>query len=204
VNAGDDAAVVSAAVVTFGFAAQWVLKPWRARRIADARERQVLATLASERMQRGMKVLVGEDGDPNQGIEQRDGLGVRMGNVERAVAEVRSMLNGGGLGTQMKALTQQVTEQSERVDRLNAESVTDRQRLHEEQRAVRRDLTEAVGLFGTSTDRLENRVEQVADDVTRLHRRFDEEVLPTKEANEALRVSLEAALRTEKDMESGR
>lgn len=74
--------VVAVSVTVLAFILDRFLKPRRERRVADALERQALAELSSNKMQRAFKVLIGEDGDPAQGVAEVPGLGKRVARIE--------------------------------------------------------------------------------------------------------------------------
>lgn len=156
---------VSAATAVFAFYLDRLAKPRRERRIADAKERQAVAQFMSERMQSAFKVLIGEDPDPDQGVEGRPGVGKRLAVVEQAVVDIRKMLNGGGIGS---AITQ----------------------VQEDLRETREDLGALAvgqGELGARIGRLEDRFDDEVREQHRINRDHQQTEI-------ALRTALQAAI----------
>lgn len=207
-NAGDAAPILGGLgglAALLAFAAQWVLRPWRARKIADAQERAFLAEIMRDEMRRGLAVLVGTKEDKTQGIREVPGMGARVASMEAEVSAMRAKLHN-GINTMLAALQQQVKSQGDKIDEHNEAAAVALTDIHTQLQDVQTDAREAKELAGrvamvTTTDmqRLTEHVVGLDGKVTALHRRFDEEVLPTKAANEHLRSSLFAALSTHPD-----
>jgi hypothetical protein len=130
---------LSAATGVLAFLADRVLKPWRARRLADAEERRAVAQLMSEQMQAGIKVLVGDPGDPGQGIPATDGLGKRMAQVE---AQLKT--NGGNSARDVL----------DKIHEVAIENAAANERMEEAQRQAAQLAGEAAILAGTADQRI--------------------------------------------------
>ena len=142
---------VSAATGVAAFLADRVLKPWRARRLADAEERRTLAQLMSAQLQSGIKVLIGDPGDPGQGIPPTLGLGKRMAQVE---AQLKN--NGGNSA-------RDVLDKIHEVALENAEA-------NARMEAAQRDAAQLAGEAATLAGTADQRIRELGEEATRRHR----------------------------------
>lgn len=170
-----------------------VLKPWHARRLAEAREREALALLTSEQMQAGLKILVGEKANPDQGIEERLGVGRRLSDLEalfrngvHAKLDVLMALideNQTIITDHITAADQTRSDLANRIDSLAGDVAESRDQA-----------SRAATLAGEAATTVSREVQTLKTEVASLHQRFDDEVLPTRQENEALRASLTEVL----------
>jgi hypothetical protein len=81
-SAGEKIGLAGLILTALAFIADRLLKPWRTRRVAEAKEREAVALFMSERMQAALRALVGEPGNPEQGLKERLSIGARLARIE--------------------------------------------------------------------------------------------------------------------------
>ena len=133
-----------------GLVLAYLLPAWRQRKQAEAVERRLLAELASERVRKGIEVLVGQEGDPSQGVQPVPGLGKRVAEVE---AQLRT--NGGNSA-------RDVLDKIHEVALENAEANA---RVEEGQRRAAQLAGDAATLAGTA----DQRIRELGEEATRRH-----------------------------------
>lgn len=175
-------AILGASLTVVGLICAYLLPAWKERRKAESAERQLVALVASDRVQRGIHVLVGSDADPAQGIEETPGLGKRVARIEK-------LLNGGGLGSQMAALSDKVTEH---IDEAN----TNRDQIVDDLRETRADLGKAVIVLTNNQQRFEEKVEDLGEKVNALDEKVNGQLVDLEEQRAHLTAALQAAMET--------
>jgi chromosome segregation ATPase len=146
------------------------------------------------------QVLVGDPGDPEQGLEARHGIGKRITDVEgnvsamrSDVAEIKRLVNGGGLGSQMQGISQQL------IDHV-AEAAGDRASVIDEQRQLRADLTDAVAVLTANQERIRT---QLGDQVAGVEEKVDQQLADAMARVEHLTAALGAYIHEDADGSDG-
>lgn len=120
-------------------------------------------------------------------VEQLQGHDRRLQEIKEQVDHVVGLLNGGGLGSQMRVVEATLHEHLEQAD-------ATRDQVLRDVRETRRDLGEAVIALTTNQQRLEERVDSLDGKVTG---RLEE----LTEANSHLRAALTESLLVDEDEE---
>lgn len=140
-----------------GLLLAYALPAWRKKKEAEAAERQaaaeeraVVAKFMSEQVQSGIKVLIGDPGDPEQGIEPVLGIGKRMAQVEARTGQVEAQLKKNG-GNSARDMLDKIHEGQQEAAALAADAVS------KADQAAR-----FAGQTGIVASRTEQRLEELA------------------------------------------
>ena len=108
--------------------------------------------------------------------EREPGMPERVRNVEGSIAEIKRLVNGGGLGAQMTAVENKLDQHMAGADELTETVLA-------EQASLRNDLTDAVRVVTAGQDRLGERV-------TEVEKVISGRLFPLEEAERAHRAAL--------------